>query len=537
LTIAAAIHDGLRKSVVIDERSAAFIALGIGKATGKPALLICTSGTAGANYMPAVIEARESGVPLVVLTADRPPNQRGIGSSQTIDQLKLYGGQEVFFHEAGEPRIDDTDLDRLAYLARQAVQESVRLGGASHINLPFRKPLEPSGRDIEEQADLNRKQLAGHRIPDSGTGHNTVHLSSAASSLLNSADRPLIVAGPANPHHALQNIFETVAGKLNAPVIQEPGSSIEPDGSRSINRYEQLLRIEKFTENMTPDLVIRFGDQPFTKSLLNAFQKWHKERIPFLHFTARHPTQDQAMSISETVVCSPADRLDTTSLHSSNESENWLTGWQEAEKSAETVLEQTLENEKLFSDGHVFRYVSGQVPEDWNVMLSNSFIPRDMALFGGPEKHQFVNRGTAGIDGILSTAIGIHQSSGRATLCVLGDVAFLHDSNALLSLKNIERPFVIVIVNNGGGNIFRMLPVHQHSDFYTQYFETPQNVGFENLARAHGLDYIYSDTLNDLQHLDLKTIDGVRIVECKTDSKTSMQIRQQLWNMGSLSDV
>ena len=536
LTIAAAIHNGFKKTVVIDERSAAFIALGIGKTTGKPAILICTSGTAGVNYMPAVVEARESGVPIIILTADRPPNQRGIGSSQTIDQIKLYGGKEVFFHEAGEPRDSDNDLDRLGYLARQAAEESVRIGGAAHINLPFRKPLEPSADDIEEQISLNQKQVTNLKTSDGKPLRRTLHLSSTAVDLLNKSEKPLIIAGPANPHHALQNIFDTISQQLNAPVIAEPGSSIETGNSLTINRYEQILRVKSFVNEKKPDLVIRFGDQPFTKSLLNAFEYWHKEKVPVLHFSARNASQDQAMSVTEKIVCSPYDQLSADNLEPSDRSSTWLASWKDADQATETILNKAVEGNKGLSDGHVLNVLSEKVPSDWNVMLSNSFIPRDMALFGRPNKHQAVNRGTAGIDGILSTAIGIHSASDRSTLCIMGDIAFLHDSNALLSLRNVDRPFVVAVLNNGGGNIFRMLPVYQHGDYYTQYFETPQNVSFEYLARAHNLNFEVVESLEDLHSLNLQSVEGVQIIECRTDSEISMDMRRKLWDLKYLTE-
>ena len=536
LTIAAAIHEGFKKTVVIDERSAAFIALGIGKASGKPAILICTSGTAGANYMPAVIEARESGVPIIILTADRPPNQRGIGSSQTIDQIKLYGRKEVFFHEAGEPRDSDKDLDRLGYLARQAAEESVRIGGASHINLPFRKPLEPSADDIEEQISLNRKQVTDLQTSDGNPLRRTLHLSSTAVDLLNNSEKPLIIAGPANPHHALQNIFVSISQELNAPVIAEPGSSIETGNTLTIHRYEQILRVKSFIEEKKPDLIIRFGDQPFTKSLLNVFEHWYKEKVPVLHFSARNASQDQAMSVTEKIVCSPDDQLSVDNLTPSDRSGTWPESWKKADKMAENALEKAIKQEKGLSDGHVMNVLSEKVPSDWNVMLSNSFIPRDMALFGRTCKYQAVNRGTAGIDGILSTAIGIHSASETPTLCIMGDIAFLHDSNALLSLRDIDRPFVITVLNNGGGNIFRMLPVYQHADYYTQYFETPQNVRFEYLARAHNLNFEVVESLKDLHSLDLQSVQGVQIIECRTDSEISMDMRRKLWDMESSSE-
>ncbi|PWN07002.1 2-succinyl-5-enolpyruvyl-6-hydroxy-3-cyclohexene-1-carboxylic-acid synthase [Rhodohalobacter mucosus] len=543
LAMAAAIHKGFQKHVVIDERSAGFMALGIGKATGTPAVLICTSGTAGANYMPAVIEARQSGVPLIVLTADRPPILRGIGSSQTIDQIKLFGDQAIFFHEAGEPSGGAADLKRLSWLARQAVEESIRAGGAAHINLPFRKPLEPEMDDIKTEMTLNsrhpERKSDTNTDSDSDSVRRTLHLPETVNRLIQKAERPLIVAGPANPHHALRNTFQKVIHTLSAPVLMEPGASLQADESLTVNRFEQILRNPEHLESLQPDLIIRFGDQPFTKSLLSAFDAWGTEGIPVIHFVSRIQPQDQSMSSSFSIFCTPDDQIELPSgpYSAGNTEMNWLEKWKEIDKTAKNELERTMSDPKKLSDGHVIRFISNKLRSEWNVMLSNSFIPRDMALFGRPDPHQFVNRGAAGIDGILSTALGIHLASDRPTACIAGDIACLHDSNALLSLRDLKRPFVIIIVNNEGGNIFRMLPVSRYSDYYTEYFETPQNVQFERLAQAHGLTYKFVDTPDALLSLDLqKAPKGALIIECKTDPDASMDIRQRLWNFGSLPD-
>jgi 2-succinyl-5-enolpyruvyl-6-hydroxy-3-cyclohexene-1-carboxylate synthase len=164
-------------------------------------------------------------------------------------------------------------------------------------------------------------------------------------------------------------------------------------------------------------------------------------------------------------------------------------------------------------------------------MLSNSLIPRDMALFGSPSPAQFVNRGAAGIDGITSTAVGIAKGSGKPVLCITGDIAFLHDSNALLSLRGQHsQPFVILVVNNGGGTIFRMLPVHQAKELYTPYFETPQSVDLESLAKAHGIGYRKITTQKQLDEFSFSSLSGVVLVEYVTDADASMELRKSLWN-------
>ncbi len=522
LTIAAAIHDGICKHVVIDERSAAFIALGIGKATGSPAILICTSGTAAANYYPAIVEAKESGVPMIVLTADRPPNLRGIGSSQTIDQVKLYGDQAVFFHEAGEPVFGDSDLRRIDYLGKQAVEAAIDAGGAAHINLPFRKPLEPDEAAISAEWKLNHEELPPRA---SSVASRTITLSPGVSRLILNVERPLIIAGPADPARAHLSLLTEFAEKLNAPVIAEPGSGVPVNPDHSLKRYEQFLRNEDVQSELMPDLIFRFGDQPFTKSLLIALEKWTD--VTVVQISARRAAQDHVMSADFVIRCGIDDSID---LETEGGSAEWPKLWQKHEQQAEEILGISLSNSETFTDGHVFRTVAAKIPGHWNVMLSNSLVPRDMALFGSPSPAQFVNRGAAGIDGITSTAIGILKGSDQPVICITGDIAFLHDSNALLSLREQHsQPFVILVVNNGGGTIFRMLPVHQTKELYTPYFETPQSVNLESLAKAYGIGYRKITTQKQLDEFSFSSLSGAVLVECVMDADASMNLRKSLW--------
>lgn len=531
LTIAAAIHPGLRKRVVLDERSAAFIALGIGKATGTPALLICTSGTAASNYLPAVTEAKESGLPMILLTADRPPHLRGIGSSQTINQIGLYGDQAIFFHEAGEPNSEEADLRRLRYLGKQAVDASIRKGGASHINLPFRKPLEPGEDSIKHQEVLNRKQLEGINTDDvkfQPVASREVRLRGDLADLIRNSERPLIIAGPANPNQQFVRLTLSLAKTLRAPIISEPGSGIEP-GTYPVSRYEQFLRKKDRRKRLKPDLIIRTGDQPFTKSVLTAIESW--KDLPVIHFTGRDAVQDHAMNVTGQILIHPGDRLELPQS-GSKRTDEWLQLWGEIDLEAEKQLNSTLEGSATLSDPHVFKQLGAVIPDGWNVMLSNSLIPRDMAMFGRQHAATFVNRGAAGIDGITSTAIGVRQATEAPTLCITGDLAFLHDAGSLLSINSgeDEPPLVILVVNNGGGTIFRMLPVFDQKDLYRDYFETPQQADISLLARSYGINYQKIDTLSELKSLNLKGFTGPQIIEIITDPDESMRIRKVLWN-------
>ena len=526
LTFAASIHPGIKKKVVLDERSAAFIALGIGKATGIPALLICTSGTAAANYLPAVCEAKESGVPMILLTADRPPSLRRIGSSQTVDQIKLYGDQAVYFHEAGEPQFGPTDLRRLRYAAKQAVESSITTGGAAHINFPFRKPLEPTSEDIESEKNRLTGILADCYLElDQQKVTRKIRLSPNISGLISNSKRPLIISGPADPTHRLTNQIQAFANLTSAPIIAEPGSG-STGNKNQVHRYEQFLRSDKKRSELQPDLILRFGDQPYTKSMLVALDDWID--IPTIHFASRSATQDHSMSVNHRIECAPSDQIDLDHIQC-NVDPDWFAEWKEMDDSANKRLKESIGKTELLTDGHVFHYLSQHLSKDWNIMLSNSFIPRDMAMFGESKANQFVNRGAAGIDGITSTAIGVADSTDKPTCCITGDLAFLHDSNALLSLKKIQHPFLIFVINNGGGNIFKMLPVSENEEYFQDYFITPQNVNIQKLAEAHNLAFKKIRTLDEMKSVDPNSLSGVKIIEFVTVADQSMNLRRTLW--------
>lgn len=531
LTIAAAIHPGIKKKVVLDERSAAFIALGIGKKTGKPAILICTSGTALANYFPAVIEAKESGVPMIIISADRPPALRGIGSSQTIDQLNIFGNRALYFHEVGEPKGALTDIKRIHSLGHQAVDIATIRGGAVHINFPFRKPLEPSKEQLNKQIQLSEQQFRDHHKAEGAVSGRVLHLNPTILSLMAASKRPLILCGPSDPARSLQQFARKTGSLLKAPFIAEPGSSMNhQDGD--IIRYEQFLRNPELLSDLKPDLILRFGDQPFTKSLLTALESWSD--VLTIHFNSREEIQDHALSVDYHIRCEPKDDVDFSEIQKKTTSK-WLSKWKVLEQQSGLALDNELSAEEKLTDGHIFHHLSSTLDKNWNIMLSNSFPARDMALFGKHGKDQFVNRGAAGIDGIISTAIGQHISGNRPTCCIIGDLAFLHDSNALLSLNKLKQPFVVVVVNNGGGTIFRMLPVAKMNhnvdsdDLYKTYFETPEHSNLEKLSDASGIHFVRITNLDDLGELDLNKIDDRTIVECVTDVNRSMAMRKKLW--------
>lgn len=525
LTLAAAANPKFQKHVILDERSAAFTALGIGKATNMPAVLICTSGTALANYYPAVIEARQSGVPIILTTADRPPKLRATGANQAIDQLKIFGDYTVFFHEAGEPQSGDKDIERLQMLAQQAVSVSREKRGPAHLNFPFRKPLEPTEEGLtqikKENQDLQRPAIANQY------NSTTLNLSNSLKHKLSEAKKPLIIVGPLAPGDNADSVAD-LAGKLNAPILAE--SSIE--SSNTIRGFAGFLRNADRLEQLGPDIILRFGFQPTSKSLTSALDDWNTEH--HFHFTCTNDWQDATYSGADRI------RWMGQALHidhlSSKADERWLKEWKQAEQDFINHSQKAIAQSSELTDGSVYQQLTPHIPKDHFITVSNSFPARDINLFGqhSTKISLFLNRGASGIDGLTSTAMGISHGLQKSGVLFTGDLAFLHDTNALLSHSNMAHSLIVVVINNGGGSIFRMLPIYNDTQHFESYFETPQNVDIKTLVSAYDIPHYLIKSLSELQNIDLSTIsnrrNGLSVIECQTNADASMELRNKLWS-------
>ena len=523
LTLAFAAHPGFQTHVVIDERSAAFTALGIAKATGIPAVLICTSGTAVANYFPAVIEATQSGVPMIVASSDRPPHERGIGASQTIDQIKIFGNYPVFFQEAGEPSTSLSSQKRLQTAAIQAVNYSISRRGVAHINLAFSKPFEPEDDFFKEIGKENQKHSRSSYskyIPEMGK----MEMGEVFWSDLISAERPLIVVGPANSFDDF-TFVEKLAKVLKAPILAEPGSGIA-SSKYCIKGFEGFLRYNENWKKLNADLILRFGAHPVSKALNGYLEKNDGLQISFM--SDIHWNDGSLSSGKQVVLKAPVSIPDITG----SADNSWLKTWKKAEKNFGKTCEDILAPSTPLTDGYIFSRITECLPRKSFCMLSNSFPVRDMAMFGDfAGKEMYVNRGAAGIDGITSTAIGLSAGLKKTGVLFTGDIAFLHDSNALLNAKLIDHPLVVIVLNNGGGTIFRMLPVFSLKDKYTEFFETPQSASIAALCRAHNVEHALVSRPEQLIQTFEKMIlkNGLQVIECVTDADHSMEQRRTLW--------
>jgi 2-succinyl-5-enolpyruvyl-6-hydroxy-3-cyclohexene-1-carboxylate synthase len=509
LTLAFAAHPGIKTHVMVDERVAGFYALGIAKSSGIAAAVITTSGTAVANLYPAVMEARASETPLLVLSADRPPMHRGIGASQTLDQIKIFGDAPLFFHEVGEPREDKPDVNRLIVLAKQSMRV-VQTGGPVHLNFAFRKPLEPSNvfsypfSVISEESSptTENRQLKTISIPP------TQH--------------PILLAGPNHNRSGYGKLISELALRLNAPIFAEPGAH---DGT-PFPESHVFPATDYFLRDIQPDLVIRFGHHPVSKGA---------ELLLSTGIRQIHVFDGKQMQNPELVdvewIDAPAESIQFEVDTPADPS--WLATLQEKKSDFLTKRDVILANEPAFSDLHVYHELLPQLG-DVDIMVSNSFPIRDLDLMWNPAlsaggMRVFVNRGAAGIDGVTSTACGIVAGSGRPAVLFTGDLAFLHDLNALLTRSELPSRLVVVVVNNGGGTIFRMLPLNESEETHRRYFETPQDVDISALCAGYKVEYQRAESASQLTAHRLQFTDsGIKVIECITDPAASMNLRKSL---------
>lgn len=524
LTLSAAANKRFQKHIILDERSAAFTALGISKATNYPALLICTSGTAAANYYPAIIEARQSGIPLIVATADRPPNLRATGANQAIDQIKMFGDYPVFFHEVGEPATEKQDLERLQLLGRQTVSISREKRGPAHLNFAFRKPLEPEPDFLKTIRHQNDAYTPGD--PEESFSHS--RLLNSVIDNIKQAQKPLVITGPLAPQDEVNSIA-SLSDKLGAPLLSE--STI--NSSNAIHGFAGFLRYETLLDHLEPDLILRFGFQPTTKALELGLNSWKPKN--HYHFASTADWHDATYSGAQRIPWMGKPITFGDNITPTNA--DWFKRWLKAESNFKKYYRNTVSQHQKLTDGAVYNALTPKISNDSFITVSNSFPARDIFLFGqqSDDIPLFLNRGASGIDGVTSTAIGISLALKKPGILFTGDLAFLHDTNSLLNHKKLDQPLTIIVINNSGGSIFRMLPIEQQKEYFETYFETPQSAEIGQLIRAYGIPYQQIDSLSSLQDINLQQWqqqhNQLSVIECTTDADASMQLRKKLWKV------
>ncbi len=495
----------LRVYDVVDERSAAFFALGQARATSRPSLLLCTSGTAAANYLPAVIEASASYLPLLVVSADRPQELRGCGANQTIDQLKLFGDHVRFFADLGAPDPAPLALRALRRVAAQAVFATLHpRPGAVHLNAPAKKPLEPPVDGELDEALTAHLGALRRRAAVVATPPRLVPPAGAVgelAALLGQVERGVIACGPAplSQAEAYDALFE-VARASGYPVLADAASQMRfrtrrEESALFVDSYPFLLGDEGFCRRHRPELVIQIGRAPTTA----AWQRYveSNERAP--HWVlSPHGWNDPASTATGILAADVGETLGALKglLGTPRRTSDWARSWKRADELAEALLEDELSTDAALTEGALPRDAVAALPRDGLLVVGNSLPIRRLDAWtrgGGKPLLVASQRGASGIDGIVSGACGAAVASGRPTILLLGDLSFLHDLSGLSTARWVEGPLAVVVVQNRGGRIFEMLPLASHPKVSAADFErwtTPHTADLAAAAAVYGLPHV-----------------------------------------------
>lgn len=610
LTLAFALNARIETTAVLDERSAAFFALGIAKRTRNPVALVCTSGTAAANFLPAVIEAHYSQVPLIVLTADRPAHLRGVGAGQAIDQQKLYGAYAAYAHELPLPR-----FDLLPYMRQTMIQAHLRAvvggGGVVHLNVPFEEPLAPvAAAEPLPPFDAGDFFAACQRasLPDLGNCE-PASLPWDLEDALAFGAKGLIIAGPyaLGQGGGLLEPLLKIGQAAGWPVLADVLSRLrhhEVPGLVRVAHYDAILRNEKLARELLPDFVLQIGPLPTSKVLRN-WLATHRPRR-FVVSTATTELHDPLHGPVTPIVGSLAHLAAGFALSGHNA---YSRRWQQAQAAIEEKLQTRLaalsaqgaaadastiaadakgaaadasaiaadakgavagagaqdvagaptadtavsatDVSAVAADSGSFAQVkrgrasalpfegcwpavlAQALPAQTLVFVASSMPVRDAEAYWPLNDKGFqwyFSRGANGIDGTLSTALGVAHTADHPAVLVTGDLSFLHDQNGLLIAPWFKGSLSVLLINNDGGGIFDHLPIADFDPPFEAYFATPQNVDFAKLAAAHGIRHHLAKDWSAVAKLFAKLPQkGIRIVEIRTDRKADAVTRKAFW--------
>jgi 2-succinyl-5-enolpyruvyl-6-hydroxy-3-cyclohexene-1-carboxylate synthase len=521
-------------SVIVDERSAAFFALGAAQATGAPVALLCTSGTAAANYHPAICEADESALPMVVLTADRPPELRGIGAGQTIDQIKLYGSAVRWFCEVGTHEADDEGLLHYRSVACRALAAArgEPRPGPVHLNLPWREPLAPipvdgavTARDPLALEGRNERPLTAVTSIDL---EPSAFLLDEVAGHIGDAISGVIVAGrQLDPE--LREPLAHLSRASGFPILAEPTSQLRcgpHDRSNVISAYDLLLRDERFARSVTPDLVLRFGAIPTSKPLRNWLSGSGADQIVVDPYGGWNEPTNRAAAILR---ADPTELAAGWATRLEKEERGAPQRWLDAERAACEAIESEFAGDAISEPA--LHHALGLAHQDGDLVYTASSMPiRDQEAFlpsTGANATFLCNRGANGIDGLISSGIGAAHASGRPTTILTGDLGLLHDLGGLAALRDVEIPVRIVVVDNDGGGIFGLLPqakALEESEFEA-LLGTPRGVDVGRAADLFGLPH---HRLQALSGLPAALAAGTGLIEVQVDRQANVELHAQL---------
>lgn len=502
-------HD-FKTFVNVDERSAGFFALGIAKENERPVVLVCTSGSAVANYLPAIVEAKYTGVPLIVLTADRPPELRNVGAPQSIDQNKIFNNFTKYYEELALSE-ENENMYRYVRVVMQKAYASAMTKeyGVVHINVPIREPLIPDFENLD--FSLGRYENGFEYIK----GENQI---SFDTSIFRDKKGIIICGGDA--YSGYHDEVIKLGERLKAPILADPISNFRNYSKDIIiDSYDGFLKADDIKKELEPEFIIHFGQVPVSKRL-QQFLSLHQKAL-YIQIGETFNYLNPSLSTKKYIISSPKIFAKFVSLENNNT--EYLDKWLKYQKLMREKLISAKGEENLF-EGKLIGNLQKLLPDNSRLVVSNSMSIRDMDYFFEAKNQNIkvlCNRGANGIDGTVSTAMGI-STSNNPTVLLVGDLAFYHDMNGLLIGKVNKLNLIILLLNNDGGGIFMYLPQSEEKNF-DYLFLTPHGINFEGVKTLYDIKYYEATDYQSFDELLKKAlaIDGIKLIEVKIDSELS----------------
>jgi 2-succinyl-5-enolpyruvyl-6-hydroxy-3-cyclohexene-1-carboxylate synthase len=546
LTLAIADNKKIKPFVHIDERCSAFFALGIAKATDTPVVIVSTSGTAAAELYPAIIEAYQQRVPLIVCTADRPPELLNTGANQTINQNNLYKNHIRWYFDIGLPEPIPRRIRHIKAIAKRAVYESlVRSKGPVHLNFPFRKPFEPDNftDEVEDDVILTAKLVLPEKknlFKETNKDIVSEKWFKEIADYVLKYKKGLIIAGPENYNERFHKNCQRLASMLGYPVLADGASQLRFGKHKKDNilsGFEGFLRSELFNGKYKPEIILQFGRTMTSKALELYLEKCSAIRFMINEFGDWF---DPANRSNASFACKPYLFCEGMIRHLESKkinrvSNSWLKLFQDTDKLSLQIKNKVIGSSKFSNECRIIEELVDLLPEKSNLMISNSMPIRDFDYFAPVTQKNitvFNNRGASGIDGITSTALGLAVVDKTQTVLLTGDSAFYYDLNALLAAKKYKIPLIIILINNNGGGIFEVLPISKFGEAFREFFIAPHDLDFSPFVKAFKGNYSLIKSWKNFRSEFEKSLrkKEFSVLEIKTDAAASLKIRQNHWN-------
>ncbi len=577
LTYAIAKNKRLKPYIIIDERSSAFFATGLARGTNSPVILVCTSGTAVAEFYPAIIEAYYQRIPLIICTADRPIEALDNGTNQTINQNNIYKNHIRFFSDVGLPELSEKRINHLKSIANRAFYDSkIKSPGPVHLNFPFRKPLEPSSytdeivRDLDHIRDekylekiystqrslstkndnlklynesLVDKSRCSKFSPDPKILEYIISLIKVdyakVSSTKNEA-KGLIIVGSGFFDNEFLEATTLLSNQLNFPILAEATSQLRINNQSNdniISNYDAFLRSNEFSNSHQVEIILYFGKSVISQGLENYLENSKAKKFIINNYGDLYDPSNNAELVIQSEPLSFCklllEEINKKKLISKNNV--WINDFKSADNISEEIKNKIINKTNSFYEPTIINQLIELIPENSNIMISNSLPIRDFEYFSSSINKKiniFHNRGASGIDGITSTALGIATESDNPTILLTGDLAFYYDLNSLLIAKKYLIPLIIIIINNNGGAIFEILPIAKEKNIMKEYFITPHNLNFKTFVKGFSGSYKKIKTREEFINsfksaLRKKTFS---VLDIETNSQQSIKIREKYCN-------